>query len=120
GSLIVWLPLLAGEAAAGRLPELSPMVLASVLYLAVAVSVGAYLLWFAGLRVVGAGAGAASLFLQPLVGAALGLFLLQEPLSPRVLVGGALVVAAFVPASGAPGRLLPRRRPAGAAEKRLA
>ena len=89
--------------------------LASVLYLAVAVSVGAYLLWFAGLRVVGAGAGAASLFLQPLVGAALGLVLLQEPLSPRVLVGGLLVVGAFVLVSGAPGWVAARGR---AAEQR--
>jgi drug/metabolite transporter (DMT)-like permease len=113
GSLLVWLPLLAWEATAGRLPDLDGAVLASVLYLAVAVSVGAYLLWFAGLRVLGAGAGAASLFLQPLVGAALGLLLLQEPLHPRVLVGGVLVVGAFVLVSGAPARLLPGLRPTG-------
>jgi len=81
-----------------------------VLYLAAAVSVVAYLLWFAVLRVVGAGAGAASLFLQPLIGAALGIWLLDEPLSGRVLVGGSLVVAAFLLASGGALPAFARRR----------
>ena len=110
GSLLVWLPLLAGELAAGGLRDLSPGALASVLYLAVAVSVGGFLLWFAALRIVGAGPGAASLFLQPLVGAALGVLLLQEPLSSRVLVGGSLVVAAFVLCGGAPAHIFRSRR----------
>jgi drug/metabolite transporter (DMT)-like permease len=102
GSLLVWLPLLATEAAGGGLQHLGVPAFAGVLYLSAAVSVGAFLLWFGALRVVGAGAGAASLFLQPLVGATLGSLMLQEPLSARVLVGGLLVVGAFVLSSFAP------------------
>jgi len=101
GSLLIWLPLLAVELFTGAPGALSLVTALGVLYLAVAVSVGAFLLWFVVLRVVGAGAAAASLFLQPLVGTALGMLLLQESLSARVLVGGSLVVAAFVLSSGA-------------------
>lgn len=120
GSLLVWLPLLAGEIASGGVQRVGGLALAGVLYLAAAVSVGAFLAWFGALRVVGAGAGAASLFLQPLVGAALGSLLLREPAGARVLIGGGLVTAAFVLSSGTPRRNVPSSGAATAGRSRRA
>ena len=112
GSLIVFLPIIAFTVATnGQLPHVTLRGAAGVLYLSVIVSVVCYGLWFELLARAGAGLGAVSLFVQPLVGAALGLTLMAEPLTASVVVGGAIVVGAMYLARPRPSDE-PRNNPA--------
>lgn len=68
---------------------------ASVLYLAGVTSVGCTLIWFHVLRAHGASFGAGSLFVQPVVGAALGIVVLGDALTPGLAAAGGLVLTAL-------------------------
>jgi drug/metabolite transporter (DMT)-like permease len=76
------------------LEELPPPLL-GVIYLAIVASVVCHLVWFHVVRVAGANLGAISLFVQPLVGSLLGLFVLHEPLTITLVAGAALIFAAL-------------------------
>ncbi len=66
----------------------TPSFLAAILYLAFAVSCGAMAIWFVLLRRGDASKASAYLFLNPLLGLALGGLLLGEPLRAADLLGG--------------------------------
>jgi len=95
GSLLIWLPLLVWYVFSNRFPTISLMAALSVLYLAIATSVVSFLIWFIVLRAVGANMGAVSLLVQPVVGAALGLLLLGDPLTVGVAVGAMFIFVAL-------------------------
>jgi drug/metabolite transporter (DMT)-like permease len=94
-SLLVWLPILLWFFFNGRFPSVTWEAAAGVFYLALLPSVLCNLIWIAIIRHVGASLAAISLFVQPLVGALLGLFLLGEPVTPALLLGGALIFIAL-------------------------
>lgn len=94
GTLILWGPALIWQVSQGDAWP-SPVAALSILYLAAVCSVVCMLLWFAALRAFGAGFGAASLFLQPVVGTSLGVVALGEPLTAGLAGGGLLVLAAL-------------------------
>lgn len=95
GSLLVWLPILMWYIVGDRFPSVSLMAGFSIIYLAAVVSVVCFFIWFSVLRVVGAGLGAITLFIQPLVGALMGILLLKDPVTVGLCVGGILVFIAL-------------------------
>ena len=108
GSCIVWLPIIGWYLISASVRWPSETAIAGVLYLALVNSVACYLLWFAVLRFAGATLGAISLLAQPLVGAALGIAVLGDPVLPSTLIGGACVLLclALAPMKSAPERLV--------------
>ncbi len=92
GSMIFWLP--AGGAEVIRLgwPQLPLEGWLGVLYLAIAVTVVGYFLWFQGLTQVDASSAAPFLFVQPFLGALLAILLLGERLTWATVAGGALIL----------------------------
>jgi drug/metabolite transporter (DMT)-like permease len=90
------LPLVALEWAAGRRPTWTVGALAGTLYLGVVITALAYLAWNWALERVPAARAAIFLNLQPVVGAALGVALLGEPLTAFTVAGAVLVVAGLV------------------------
>src|SRR5262249_26977739 len=91
GSLLVWVPAGAVAVWHSGVPSLSLAGWLSVLYMAVGSSVVGYWLWFRGLGVLDASAAAPTLFVQPLVGAALGIWLLHDSVTWATLLGGGLI-----------------------------
>lgn len=97
-STLAALPLLAPAAALElwlRRPPLAPMLSAEsllvVLYLGLASTAAAWVLWYKGLEYVPAGTVAAFFFAQPVVGIALGALLLGEAVGPAFLFGAAVM-----------------------------
>ena len=104
GSL-VWgavtlLPLAGAEWAAGAQPVWSAAAVAGTLYLAVVITGFGYLVWNWALRLVPAPQAALFLNVQPIVGALLGVALLDEPLTIFTVAGGICIVAGLVVAFG--------------------
>jgi len=95
-SAAIALPLswLAGEE--GLRGELTPQVLAALLYLGVVVAFASYLAWFWLLTKYLASRLMVFAFLTPLFGVAFGVLLLGEPMSLRFALAAALVVAGIV------------------------
>jgi len=89
---VVMAPLAALEWAAGARPMLTPSAILATLYLALVITAGAYLVWNWALARVEAARAAPFLTVQPVVGAALGAFVLGDPVTPFTAIGGGLVV----------------------------
>ena len=70
---------------------LAPRALLVVLYLGLAATAAAWVLWYRGLETLPAGTVAVFFFAQPVVGAALGGALLGEAIGPWFAVGGAVM-----------------------------
>jgi drug/metabolite transporter (DMT)-like permease len=96
GSLLVWIP--AGAIAVGYYgaPHLTLGTWLAVGYMAVFATVGGYWMWFRGLSVIDASAAAPFLFIQPLLGAALGVALLGESLTWATMVGAVLILSSLL------------------------
>lgn len=96
GSLFVWIP--AGAVSVARLgmPHLSLAAWLSVLYMALVATVLGYWLWFRALAVVDASTAAPTLFIQPLLGAALGVWLLHDSVTWATWLGGGLIFASLL------------------------
>jgi drug/metabolite transporter (DMT)-like permease len=94
-SLGLWLPIAVGETLRGGWPALSLATAGAIVYVALGCTVLAYWAWFRALAHLEAGLVALSLFVQPVWGAALSIWLLGEPLRPATLAGGALVLASL-------------------------
>lgn len=95
---VVWgllsiLPFAALEWRDGLRPAWTPLAVLAVVYLAVVVTALGYLVWNRALGQVSAPRAAIFLNVQPVVGALLGVLLLDEPVTAFTLLGGALVVA---------------------------
>src|SRR5262249_44338954 len=96
GSMLVWVP--AGVVAVARegVPHLSVAGWLCVLYMAIGSSVLGYWLWFHALGRVDASVAAPTLFVQPLVGAALGIIILHDTLNWATLLGAGLICASLL------------------------
>ncbi len=96
GSLLVWLP--AGAVSVARLgmPHLSLAGWLGVCYMALVATVLGYWLWFRALAVVDASTAAPTLFIQPLLGAALGVWLLHDSVTWATWLGGGLIFASLL------------------------
>lgn len=92
GLVLVPLALVAGQVSVG----LEPASLSLVVYLGVAPTALAYMLYFSGLRSVRPGPAALIAMLEPLTAAVLGAVLLHERLGPTGIAGGILIGAAVV------------------------
>ncbi|HUO05504.1 MAG TPA: DMT family transporter [Candidatus Binataceae bacterium] len=95
GCLLVWLPAAAIALARDGMPHMTNAAWASVGYMAAFGTVAAYWMWFRGLSVVHASVAAPFLFIQPLLGAALGVAMLGETISWATMAGAVLIVASL-------------------------
>ncbi|MEO7001949.1 MAG: DMT family transporter [Ktedonobacterales bacterium] len=91
GSLFIWVPAGLASVAVGGLPHLTWVEWLAVLYMALVATVTGYWLWFRALTTLDASAAAPTLFIQPLLGAALAIWLLGDALTWATLAGGALI-----------------------------
>ncbi len=96
GSLVIWIP--AGLIAVVHTgpPHLAPAGWLSLLYMAAISGVAGYWLWFRALRTMDGSAAAPTLFIQPLLGAALGIWLLHDAISWATLAGAALILLSIL------------------------
>lgn len=96
GSLFVWIP--AGAVSVARLgwPHITLAGWLAVIYMALIATVTGYWLWFRALSVVDASSAAPTLFIQPLLGAALGIWLLHDTVSWATWAGAALIFASLL------------------------
>ncbi len=96
GSLFVWIP--AGAISVARLgtPHLSLAGWLGVCYMALVATALGYWLWFRALAVVDASTAAPTLFIQPLLGAALGVWLLHDSLTWATWLGGGLIFSSLL------------------------
>ncbi len=94
-SLLLWLPILGWYLLSGNFPTITLGAGLSVLYLGIFPSVLCFIVWFSVIRHTGASLGAISLFLQPLVGSLLGIFLLGDQITIGLLIGGGLIFVAL-------------------------
>lgn len=92
GSLAVWVPAGAVDIAQHGL-HLTWLAIGGILYLGVMVTVVGYFLWFAGLQRIDGSAAAATLFVQPLLGTLLAIFILGEALGIYTIIGGLGILA---------------------------
>ena len=90
------LPVVAVEWAAGFRPTWTPTGIGTTLYLAVVVTALAYLAWNTALARVTAPRAAIFINVQPVVGVALGIWLLAEPATAYALIGALLVLSGLV------------------------
>lgn len=96
GSLFFWLPAGAVAVAHGGWPHVTLLGWLAVLYMAAIATVTGYWLWFRALTHLDASSAAPTLFIQPLLGAALAIWLLHDRLTWATLVGGALIGASLL------------------------
>jgi drug/metabolite transporter (DMT)-like permease len=96
GSLVFWLPAGALAVAQSGWPRLTLAAWLSIGYMAVFSTVVAYWLWFRGLTVFEGSAAAPLLFIQPLLGTLLALWLLGERLTWATVAGGALILLSMI------------------------
>jgi drug/metabolite transporter (DMT)-like permease len=97
-------PVVVLEGAAGARPAWTPVAVGTTLYLAVVVTALAYLAWNAALARVPAPRAAIFINVQPVVGVALGVWLLAERVTAYTVVGAALVIAGLAITTAGPGR----------------
>jgi drug/metabolite transporter (DMT)-like permease len=95
GSLIVWVPAGTGAVLTGGLPHLTAAEWLAVLYMALIATVTGYWLWFHALSMIDASAAAPTLFIQPLLGAAIAIWLLHDALTWATLLGAALILVSL-------------------------
>jgi drug/metabolite transporter (DMT)-like permease len=96
GSLLVWIPAGAIAVVHYGTPHVTLGTWLAIGYMAVFATVGGYWMWFRGLTVIDASAAAPFLFIQPLLGAALGVALLGETLTWATIVGAALILSSLM------------------------
>ncbi len=108
GSLVVWIPAGAAAIARGGFPPMTSGTWLAVLYMAGFATVAGYWMWFRALARVDASAAAPFLFIQPLLGAALGVIVLGETLTWATIAGAALILASLAIVTTESRRLRPR------------
>ncbi|MGZ3666115.1 MAG: DMT family transporter [Ktedonobacterales bacterium] len=91
GSLFVWIPAGLISVAHSSWPHMTPNTWLAVLYMAAIATVTGYWLWFRGLRVLDGSIAAPTLFIQPLLGSALAIWLLHDTVTWATLLGGVLI-----------------------------
>lgn len=96
------LALLSGDLSS--LSSVSPFIWASMLWLGAVGSGLAYLLYFMLLREVGATQVVVVTYVLPFIGVALGVLLLNEPLTWSMIAGLGLILAGLIAINGVPGK----------------
>ena len=96
GSLFVWIPAGAVAVARAGLPHITLAGWVAVIYMALVATVLGYWIWFRALSVVDASTAAPTLFIQPLLGAALGVWLLHDSVTWATWLGGGLIFASLL------------------------
>jgi len=96
GCLVVWIPAGAIAIAINGSPQMTTGAWLAIGYMAAFATVGGYWMWFRGLTVIEASSAAPFLFIQPLLGAALGVMLLGESLTWATIVGAVLILASLM------------------------
>ena len=91
GGLPVTVPLAGWEWSTGRIGDISPGIIAGVLFLGIISTALAMFLWNKAFADLEAGVATLTFFAQPVVGTALGALFLGEELTPLFLVGGTLI-----------------------------
>jgi len=92
GSTVFWIPLAGWTILVQGWHPLSLAAWLGIGWLAIGVTVIAYLSWFQGLTTIDGSVAASTLFIQPLLGTLLAVILLHDQLTPLTLVGGALII----------------------------
>lgn len=92
GSTVFWIPLAGWNILVQGWHPLSLTAWLGIGWLAIGVTVIAYLSWFQGLTTIEGSVAASTLFIQPLLGTLLAVILLHDQLTPLTLVGGALII----------------------------
>jgi len=95
GSLVVWIPAGVVATIGSGIPDMSVNAWLALTYMAVCGTVLGYWTWFRGLSVIDASIAAPFLFIQPLLGAALGVILLGESLTWATIVGAILILSSL-------------------------
>ncbi|WIG59590.1 MAG: Permease of the drug/metabolite transporter (DMT) superfamily [Ktedonobacterales bacterium] len=95
-SLAFWLPAGAMAVSQSGWPHLPLAGWLAVLYMAGIATALAYWLWFRALAVLDASAAAPTLFVQPLLGAALAVWLVHDTLTWATVAGGALIALSLL------------------------
>ncbi len=103
GGLIITLPASVLELAQNPVGEITPAILLALVYLGVITMAGANWLWNRAFALVDASAASLFFFAQPLVGAALGIALLDQPFTAQIALGSLCIAAGVLLA------LIPRR-----------
>jgi len=95
GSLFIWVPAGLVAVSRGGWPHMTLVGWVAVLYMAAIATVVGYWLWFRALATVDASAAAPTLFIQPLLGALLAVWILGDVLTWATLLGGALIMGSL-------------------------
>jgi drug/metabolite transporter (DMT)-like permease len=93
GGLALTLPAAALELSSETIGEINGWVILGILYLGVISTAGAMWFWNRAFALVEAGTASLFFFAQPLVGAGLGILLLDQDLTWNLLIGAGLIVA---------------------------
>jgi drug/metabolite transporter (DMT)-like permease len=109
GGLPIGIPLALVELATIGIGEITPGVVAGVLYLGIVSTALAMYLWNKSLALLDAGLVSLLFFAQPVVGVALGALLLHEPLGLPFWLGAALISGGLLLAAATPGRVPSRQ-----------
>ena len=75
-----------------KLPTLPPSVWISIAFLSLACTVFAFVIWFRALQTMEASRAASFVYLVPLFGVSFSKLLLDEPITPVLLIGAALLI----------------------------
>jgi drug/metabolite transporter (DMT)-like permease len=92
---VFWLPVAGWDVAAHGWPPVTPWSAVAIAYLSIGLTIVGYWIWFFALQRVDAGRVGLTIFVQPLFGALLSIWLLGEPLTVATAAGGALVLASL-------------------------
>jgi drug/metabolite transporter (DMT)-like permease len=90
-SLVFWVPILAWYVWSGQFPVLTSASIIGLLYMALGAGVACVFLSFYAVKIIGATATTVGLFIQPLVGAVVGVFVMDDAITAS-LVSGAIIV----------------------------
>lgn len=92
GGFVFVLPAGIFQTAQQPIPPLDVNLILGILYLGVVSTAGAMWLWNRAFALVEASAASLFFFAQPLVGVLLSNLLLQQPITPPIVIGGALII----------------------------
>ncbi|MFN7208838.1 MAG: DMT family transporter, partial [Aggregatilineales bacterium] len=112
GGLLFCAPIAALELRESALPAPTLEIVAGIFFLSVIVMGGANYLWNRAFALVEASVASLFFFAQPLVGALLANWLLAQPITPRLLLGAALIVGGVLLALRSEQQLQARARAA--------
>lgn len=92
GGLIITIPMAALEMTSNTIGAITPGVILGILYLGVISTAVAMVFWNRAFALVEASVASLFFFAQPLVGVLLSTTLLNQPITPQLIIGGVLIV----------------------------